>query len=423
MSMNRVYKKRIRVLLALALILIQIGDEGECPAATIEDNDLYAKSAVLMDATSGRVLYQKNGEELRANASTTKIMTLIVTLENAASDEIVTVSKHAARQPDVQLNINTDETYRLEDLCYSLMLESHNDAAVAIAEHVGGSVEQFASMMNEKAREIGCNNTHFITPNGLDASNDGGIHGTTATDLARIMSYCVMYSPRNKEFLHITQTPSYSFHNVVRATDGTYIDGNRTFSCNNHNAFLTMMNGAISGKTGFTCDAGYCYVGALQDKDRVYVVALLACGWPNNKGYKWSDTRKLMEYGLAEYTYQGLDHLLVPKKYLQPMAVSNAQADGIGEERYCRLKAKMQNVQNQLFETEGLLLKEGEKIELYCDMSERLKAPLGAGETVGEVEYRLGDIVVRQFEIVTAEPIKKIDYVWCLQQALHQLCI
>lgn len=130
---------------------------------------LYAKSAVLMDADSGRVLYGKEEEQFLANASTTKIMTCILAIESGRLDETVTVSQHAASMPKVHLGMTTKDTFLLKDLLYSLMLESHNDSAVAIAEHVGGSVEKFAEMMNEKAKEIGCEHTHFITPNGLDS--------------------------------------------------------------------------------------------------------------------------------------------------------------------------------------------------------------------------------------------------------------
>lgn len=421
--MNGIPRKVMKVFLVLTLLLIQLSEAQPCLAATIEENELYAKSAVLMDATSGRVLYEKNGEELRANASTTKIMTLLVTLENADLEDIVTVSEHAARQPDVQLHINTDETYRLKDLCYSLMLESHNDAAVAIAEHVGGSVEAFAGMMNKKATEIGCENTHFVTPNGLDGSDDGGIHGTTARDLARIMSYAVLYSPKKQEFLTITQTPSYTFHNVVEGADDTYSDGSRSFSCNNHNAFLHMMEGAISGKTGFTCDAGYCYVGALQREGKTYVVALLACGWPNNKGYKWSDTRKLMEYGLAEYDYRSLEKLQVPGEYLKPLLVEMAQTENMGEERFCRLEAKLERIDTPFFPSEGMLLKEGETWQVRCERKAHMVAPIDSGTKVGEVQYLLGDMVVRSYAIVATENIEKIDYVWCLEQALRHLCM
>ena len=135
--------------------------------------ELYAQSAVLMDADSGRILYGKNMEETRPMASTTKIMTCILALERADLEDTVEVSAYAASMPDVQLNIRQGEQYRLGDLLYSLMLESHNDSAVAIAEHVGGTVEGFADLMNEKAASLGCENTWFITPNGLDASETG----------------------------------------------------------------------------------------------------------------------------------------------------------------------------------------------------------------------------------------------------------
>ena len=153
-------KKLYSILLFLGFILclsINVyGQDTEKPEGQTEIpselRQLYAQSAVLMDADSGRVLFEKNGYEQKPMASTTKIMTLIVTLENANLDEIVTVSQYAAGMPDVQLGIRKDEQYRLGDLLYSLMLESHNDSAVAIAEHVGGSVEGFAEMMNAKAR-------------------------------------------------------------------------------------------------------------------------------------------------------------------------------------------------------------------------------------------------------------------------------
>ena len=167
-------------------------EQEEHKSSEIEDQDqenqenikLYATSAVLLDASNNRILYEKDSHKKMAMASTTKIMTLIVALENSNVDEVVTVSSNAAKMPDVQLNIREGEKYRLGDLMYSLMLESHNDSAVAIAEHVSGSVEDFAKLMNQKAEEIGCNDTHFVTPNGLDATDEGGTHSTTAADLA-----------------------------------------------------------------------------------------------------------------------------------------------------------------------------------------------------------------------------------------------
>ena len=215
-------------------------------------------------------------------------MTCILALENGKGDDYVMVSKNAAAQPEVKLGLKEGEQYYLEDLLYSLMLKSHNDTAVAIAEHIGGSVEGFAHMMNEKAKEIGCTSTHFVTSNGLDGADAGGVHETTARDLALIMSYAI----KNKTFLHITQTRDYSFYDL---------SGNRQFSVHNANAFLDMTPDAISGKTGFTGNAGYCYVGACKNEGRTFIIALLGCGWPNNKSYKWKDTMKLLEYGKENF--------------------------------------------------------------------------------------------------------------------------
>lgn len=306
---------------------------------TINENELYARSAVLMDASSGRVLYEKNGQEMMPMASTTKIMTCILALENGNPDAVMEVSSYAASMPRVHLGVREGEHYLLRDLLYSLMLESHNDSAVVIAEYIGGSVEEFADMMNQKARDIGCFDTYFITPNGLDASaaikEDGNIkvqeHSTTAKDLARMMSYCILQSPKKEEFLEITREAGYCFSNVVKQEAGDWVRGERIFSCTNHNAFLGMMEGTLSGKTGFTGNAGYCYVGALKDNDRFFTVALLACGWPNNKGYKWKDTRTLMEYGVENYEFHEFGEVPVAQNLLQPIPVEGGQTEHIGE--------------------------------------------------------------------------------------------
>lgn len=179
--------------------------------AQAEEPSLYATAAVLMDADTGRVLYEKNGDAFLANASTTKIMTCILALEKASPEERVEASAYAAGMPKVKLYMKTGEHFKLGDLLYSLMLESHNDTAVAIAEHVGGSIEGFSDMMNEKAKTLGCENTCFLTPNGLDATREELSHGTTARDLARIMAYCVFESPKAEQFLEITRTADYSF--------------------------------------------------------------------------------------------------------------------------------------------------------------------------------------------------------------------
>lgn len=361
-----------------------------------EPTGLYAQAAVLMDAESGRILFQKNGDEVLANASTTKIMTCILALEEGKLEDVVTVSENAVVQPRVHLGMQKGEQFVLRDLLYSLMLESHNDSAVAIAEHVAGTTEEFANMMNKKAKKIGCKNTYFITPNGLDEVDEKGSHSTTATDLAKIMSYCIMESEQKEMFITITGTPNYSFSNVA---------GTRKFSCSNHNSFLTMMEGAFSGKTGFTGKAGYCYVGALERDGRTFVVALLACGWPNNKNYKWSDTRKLMEYGVENYTYRSVEEQIELPRI---QVLDGIAEDGdIFEKAYAELEVDYGNDIDFSF-----LLRKDEKIEVSIECEETLQAPLKKGQKIGKVIYSLNGMEIRQFPIILSRNVEEKSISW-----------
>lgn len=377
-----------------------------CNAEEIQEPEqLYALSACLMDAESGRILFEKNGQEKRANASTTKVLTLIITLERANLQDVVTFSDCAASQPDVQLNARSGERFLLEDLCYSMMLESHNDSAVAIAEHVAGSVENFARLMNEKAAEIGCENTHFVTPNGLDGEDSEGGHQTTAVDLARILSYCITVSPQKEKFLEITQTQNYSFSNQ---------EGNRSYSCANHNAFLQMMDGAISGKTGFTGTAGYCYVGALKRDERIYVVALLGCGWPNNKNYKWSDTRKLMQYGIDSFSRCALDELEIPAECLADVEVSGART----KELYGIVRVPVIRIKDPSAPS-AILIRSDQKMVITFDRENTSEAPLRRGDTVGTICYWVEEECVRKDYLLIGKDVEQIDYTWRLSQILQ----
>ena len=369
-----------------------------------KETELYAKAAVLMDGASGRVLYEKNGYEAMANASTTKILTCILALENCEAESQANVSAYAASQPKVRLGIREGQTFYLKDMLYGLMLESFNDCAVVIAEHVAGDVVGFAELMNRKAEEIGCKDTHFVTPNGLDATDDGGFHHTTAEDLAKIMRYCIKSSPKAAEFLEITRASSYSF---------TDVDGTSSYQCSNHNAFLQMMDGALSGKTGFTGTAGYCYVGALERDGRTYIVALLACGWPNNKTYKWSDTKKLMTYGLETYTKKNTSEIALEK--MEPIPVSGGQGEKIGEALWV-----MPGIGDYEGEEE-FLLKEGEEITVSYRIAPQLEAPVEAGADLGKVIYELDGTVIGERPVTAKNEIPEIDYVWCLARTVELL--
>lgn len=266
-----------------------ISDGHIAPSASIEPlSRLHAAGACLMDAATGRILYGKEETTSLPMASTTKIMTCLLALENGTLDDMVTFSSRAASMPKVHLGASSGSSFRLEDLLYSLMLESHNDTAVAIAEHIGGSVEGFADMMNAKAAELGMSQTHFVTPNGLDA--DG--HASTPADMCRLAAYAC----QNSSFLGIIATPN----KTIRSQKGT------SYSLSNKDAFLTSYEGALGIKTGFTGKAGFCFVGAARRDERTFVSCVLASGWPPNKSYKWTDTKALMNFGFKHYAYQNI---------------------------------------------------------------------------------------------------------------------
>ncbi len=378
----------------------------------IKETQLYAKAAVLMDAQSGRVLYAKNGEEVLPMASTTKIMTCILALEYGNMEDVVTVSAYAASQPKVHLGMVTGREYYLKDLLYSLMLESHNDSAVAIAEQVGGSVEVFADMMNQKALEIGCKQTFFITPNGLDAkivteNGEEKFHSTTAEDLARIMSYCIMESPKKEEFLAITRTEQYSFSDIK---------GQCSYSCYNHNAFLNMMEGALSGKTGFTGLAGYCYVGALERDGKTFVIALLACGWPNNKTYKWSDSRKLFTYGIDTYEYKEF----YEEQVFEPLPIKNGAAKSGDPFEQVVTGITIEEPDRSV----GLLVKESEKVEKEIRLISELLAPVKKGDFVGTVRYYLQSgeeqVLLREYNVVAVEEVQAKNFTYCFRYIIEE---
>lgn len=400
----------------------------------LREEELYSKACVLMDAKSKRVLFGKNQDEVLAMASTTKIMTCIIALECADLSEFVEVSAYAQSMPKVKMGIKKGEIYILEDLLYSMMLESNNDAAVAIAEHVGKkylpeggknssytqaeskqAVAAFSRLMNEKAKEIGCRNTYFITPNGLDAeevslSEEGELtkeHSTTATDLAKILSYCILESEKKEEYIRITRTTN----RYLSSQKG------RGFTCTNTNAFLGMMDGVITGKTGFTNKAGYCYVGALERDGKVFVVALLGCGWPGDKTYKWKDAKKLLNYGLSNYTNFSFDRVLLSEEKLGSVGVFMGQSKDIGVPVYVKAKIDGRIIEEEE-NGEEILLKKEERIDVVYTMKKYVRAPVYQGQEIGRITYKIGDIVYKEERIVLGETVEAIDLSWSMEMVL-----
>lgn len=412
-----------------------------------DDIALHAKAAVLMDMDSGRVLYEKNGREELPMASTTKIMTCITALELGNTEDIVTVSAYAAAQPKVRLGMRCGQRFRMEDLLYSLMLESHNDAAVAIAEHIGAgllaqgrkgetdqkpdpgnkcsegeqdearskaAVKAFCDLMNQKAGKLGCVHTCFLTPNGLDAQvqTDSGEclqHSTTAEELAQIMSYCVRKSPAKEEFLKITETGNYSF---------TDEEGKHSYSCVNHNAMLQMSEDTLSGKTGFTGQAGYCYTGAFESEGRHYAIALLACGWPNHKTWKWADCSKLLAYGKECFSSHSLSECRIDENAFAPVTVLGAKADRIGQS--VTACVEVQDAEKLMDST--VLLREDETIQCRVKRTDTLQAPVQKGMQTGSICYLLNDVEMIGIPIVLSETVENIDYLWCLEKVVEKYC-
>ena len=365
------------------LVMIVVICGCPVPSSAAEEPKLYAKAAVLMDGDTGRVLYGKAPDEVLPMASTTKIMTLILALEYGTPDDVVTVSSYAAKMPDVKLGLRAGDQFVLHDLLYSMMLESHNDSACAVAEQVGGSVESFAQMMNQKAAEIGLHDTYFITPNGLDAEDAVGVHSTTAEDLAKLMRYCVFVSEEKEEFQEICQTRQYTF---------TSCDGTRQFTVYNKNALLDQMDGVLAGKTGFTVNAGYCYVAAVNVGEKHFIVALLACGWPHNKHYKWADTRALLAYGDAHYEYQEIE--LAGTQFSEVPV-----ADGLEPTISGTCEGKL-----------TVLLSDSETVQQRFVPESGLTAPVTRGDMVGTLQVSIGDTRLAGYPVYAAETVDKKDF-------------
>ena len=378
--MHKIIERKVFLLFFVVVFIMQILNVDLFYAAN--SPSMYSGAYALTDGSTNRFLHGKNENNPMANASTTKILTCIVTLENSNLSDTVTISANAKNQPKVRLGMGEGEQYPITDLLYGLMLESYNDCAVAIAEHVAGSSEGFSKLLNHKAKEIGCEDTYFITPNGLDAENGENFHHTTATDLCKIMAYCVWESPQKDQFIKITQTPSYQ---------GTNGKNNYTFT--NRNTLLSSMDGLISGKTGFTAKAGYCYVAAFEKDGERYCIALLACGWPNNKTYKWKDARSLLEYGMENYNNVDIEEEMVKKTIL---------IDGyVTKPRFKNLNRHMNIEIVGVFTECKMLLSKDECVQQKIEIQENITLPIKKGQKLGEGYLYIGDHLIETIPVIS----------------------
>lgn len=253
--------------------------------------NINSRAAIVIDRNSNTILYGKNEKEKRKMASTTKIMTCIIVLENGNLNDIVEVSKKSAGTGGSRLGLKTGDKITVKDLLYGLMLCSGNDAAVALAEHVGGSIEDFSKLMNDKAAKLNLENTHFVTPHGLD--NDE--HYTTAYELALLSNYAL----KNKDFAQIVGTKSY-----------TVTINNHTKTLSNTNELLGTLNGIYGIKTGFTNGANRCLVTACKRGNMDIICVVLGA---DTKNFRTKDSIKLIEYVFKEYEPVNLNTLIKEK--------------------------------------------------------------------------------------------------------------
>lgn len=343
--------------------------------------DTAARGAVVMDVASGRVLYQKNPHERMPMASTTKIMTAILAIEKGNLQDMITVSHRAYGVEGSSIYLGRGEKITLENLLYGLMLRSGNDAAVAIAEHIGGSVDKFAEMMNEKAMEIGARNTHFVNPNGLHHKD----HYTTAYDLALISAYAM----KNPDFRTIVATKykriPWEGHEWDRVMQ-------------NKNRILWEYEGGNGIKTGYTKAANRCLAAAAQRNNMQLVSVVLNC-------HPWfDDSMALLDYGFKEYH----PHQVFTK----------GQVLGEIDVKYGSEK----KIPMMIREGVVLPLKEDEEkeLEVKIQVPSALRAPVKAGTRIGVVDIRLGDEIRIRKGIYVDQDVRENTFLANLRRILKR---
>ena len=277
--MNDKLKYMVAVWTILFVVLVNFENVNASPVQKeLPALSTHAQAAALIDVTSGRILYSKQGDDELRIASLTKIMTAIVAIEQGQFNKPVQVSKNAYGKEGSSIYLKLGEQMTLENMLYGLMLRSGNDAATAIAEHVGGSEEGFVYLMNAKAIELGLKHTHFMNPHGLDAEG----HYSSANDLAKL----TVYAMHNPIFKEIVKTPVKKAPNPMESWD---------YKWDNKNKMLRFYEGADGVKTGYTKKALRCLVSSATRNGQQLVTVTI------NDGDDWNDHRKMLDYGFTNY--------------------------------------------------------------------------------------------------------------------------
>ncbi len=342
-----------------------------------------SRRTVVYDRKSKTVLFGKNEDTKSAMASTTKIMTATIVLENASLNEKVTVSSKAGGTGGSRLGLKKGDEATVNDLLYGLMLRSGNDAAVALAEHVGGSVSEFANKMNKKAEELGLVNTHFVTPHGLDSSE----HYTTAYELAKLTDYAL----ENSKFAEIVGT---KFTTI-------YIN-NQPRQISNTNELLGVLNGVVGVKTGFTNNAGRCLVTETKREDLDIITVVLGA---DTTKFRTKDSIALIEYTYSNYRTVDLEEKIIEQ-------FNNWK--NINQERIKITQCKEKNLQLTIGEIEikELPIRKDEIDDLQYEINviSTIEAPVKQWEKFGDITVKLNNEIIQSVEIINTTEIDRITW-------------
>lgn len=344
--------------------------------------ELNSRIAVAFDRASEKVIWGKNENKKTAMASTTKIMTAIVVIESSNLDDVVEISPKAASTGGSRLGLKKGDKVTLRDLLYGLMLRSGNDAAVAIAEHVGGSVQGFSSMMNEKSKALNLKNTHFVTPHGLDDPE----HYTTAYELAQIANYAL----KNETFSKIVGSKNYTIT----------INGYPK-SLNNTNELLGYIDGVYGVKTGFTNNAGRCLVTAVKKSDLDIITVVIQADTRKDRA---KDSIKLINYIFENYEKANIKDI-AEKEFSKWLNLNRGRIN-INKSKDSNISIGKENIQN-----EALIIKKSDldKIRIEVNAIYEFEAPVLKNTILGEMKIFVNDTLIEADKIFFTEDVNRKD--------------
>ncbi len=358
----------------------EVNEIVESAATPINEPQINARAAIIYDRSTKQIIWGKNEMEKRAMASTTKIMTAIVVLENANLDDVVTISKKAAGTGGSRLKIRAEDKIAVRDLLYGLMLRSGNDAAVALAEHVGESVEGFAGLMNKKAEQIGLKNTHFVTPHGLDDEK----HYTTAYELAILTDYAL----ENSTFKKIVNTKSTQ----IRINENP-------MNIYNTNELLGVLPGVDGIKTGFTNNAGRCLVTSCTRDENQIITVVLGC---DTKKQRTSDSTKLIEYAYKNYKRIDIEQMV--KKEFENWKQINENRIYINKAKNEKMELELGSIEKKVIPIKNDKQKD---INFEINVIYNFEAPVGKNSKIGNIVIKNKDSVIEIVDIICANNIEK----------------